>query len=137
MKVSRDVIVDLLPIYLAHEASEDTRSLVEQYLANDPALARLVEQSKQNQWQGEVPVPLTKEHEMKTFEKTKQLLFQQKLFLALAVATTLFFIAFRFDENGIEWLWINSPGMGWAVFLAAAVFWTAFLNVVYRLNQKS
>jgi hypothetical protein len=137
MNISRDTILDLLPVYLANEASEDTRRLVEQYLANDPALAKLVEQSKQNHWQGEIPVPLNKEHEMKTFEKTKHLLFQQKLFLALAVAATLFFIAFRFDENGIEWLWINSPGMGWAVFVVATVFWTAFLNVVYRLNQKS
>jgi len=136
MKISRDVILDLLPIYLANEASEDTRNLVEQFLADDPTLAKLVEQSKQNQWNGEIPVPLNKEHEMKTFEKTKQLLFQQKLFLALAIAATLFFMAFRFDENGVEWLWIHAPRAGWGIFIVASLFWTAFLNVVYRLNQR-
>lgn len=137
MKISRDVIVDLLPLYLANEASEDTRALVEQFLVDDPALAKLVEQSKQTQWHEEVPVPLNKEHEMNTFEKTKQLLFQQKLFLALAVATTLFFIAFRFDANGVEWLWANSPQLGGAIFIVAGLFWTAFLNVAYLLNRKS
>jgi hypothetical protein len=137
MKISRDVILDLLPIYLADEASEDTRLMVEQFLADDPALAKLVEQSKQNYWIGETPARLNKEHEMITFEKTKQLLFQQKLFLALAVATSLFFIAFRFDENGAEWLWIDAPQMGWGILIVASLFWTAFLNVVYRLNQKS
>jgi hypothetical protein len=136
MKISRDIILDLLPIYLANEASEDTCLLVEQFLADDPTLAKLVEQSKQNQWQEEIPIPLNKEQEMKSFEKTKQLLFQQKLFLALAIATTLFLIAFRFDENGVEWLWIHAPRMGWGIFIVASLFWAAFLNVAYLLNRK-
>ncbi len=33
--VTRDVIIDLLPLYLADEASEDTRQLVEAHLAID------------------------------------------------------------------------------------------------------
>lgn len=135
MKISRDVIIDLLPLYLAGEASEDTRQLVEQFLADDPALAKLAEQAKVDKWNGEIPVPLHKEDEMKSFEKTKFLLFQQKLFLALSVGTTLLFIAFRFDENGVEWLWANSPQFGWAVFTVAVVFWMAFLNVNWQLNR--
>lgn len=137
MNISRNVILDLLPLYLAGEASEDTRELVEQFLAGDPALTKLVEQSKQNQLEDEIPVPLNKEHEMKTFEKTKQLLFQQKLFLALAVAATLLLAAFRFDSEGAEWLWINSPAMGWVLLMVATIFWIGFLNVSYLLNQDS
>lgn len=136
MKVSRDVILDLLPVYLANEASEDTRVLVEQFLADDPTLAKLVERSNQNPWDGEIPIPLNKEHEMKSFEKTKQLLFQQKLFLALAVASTLMLAAFRFDSEGVEWLWINSPEIAWALVIIAAIFWTAFLNVAFILNRN-
>lgn len=136
MKISRDVILDLLPLYLANEASEDTRALVEQFLADDPALLKLVEQANQVPWSAEIPPPLNKEHEMISFEKTKQMLFQQKLFLALAVGTTLLLIAFRFDENGAEWLWINSPAAAWAIIIVAGLFWTAFLNVAYLLNQK-
>ena len=136
MKINRDVILDLLPLYLANEASEATRELVEQFLADDPALAKLVEQTKQNQWDEEVPIPLNKEHEMKSFEKTKQLLFQQKLFLALAVATTLLIVAFRFDSDGVEWLWINSPGAAWAVVIVSGIFWTAYGNVSYLLHRN-
>jgi hypothetical protein len=137
MSITRNVILDLLPLYLAGEASEDTREVVEHFLADDPALAKLVEQSKQNQWDGEVPIPLNKEHEMKTFEKIKQLLFHQKLFLALAVAATLILAAFRFDSEGVEWLWINSPAIGWVLFLVATFFWIGFLNVSYLLNRDS
>ncbi len=136
MKITRDVIIDLLPLYLANEASEESRKLIEQFLADDPALAKLVEQSDHESWRNDVPVPLKKEDEMKSFEKTKQILFQQKLFLALAVGMTLLLVAFRFDEKEVEWLWINSPAAGWAIFVAATVFWIAFLNVAYLLNKR-
>ena len=42
MKVSSDVILDLLPLYMANEVSAATRSLVEQYLSQDEALALAV-----------------------------------------------------------------------------------------------
>lgn len=45
MKVTRDVILDLLPLYLADEASEDTRDLVEHYLETVPQLAQLAQQA--------------------------------------------------------------------------------------------
>ena len=136
MKITRDVILDLLPVYLADEASDDTRALVEQFLADDPTLAKLVEQSHQEKWFGEIPVPLNKEHEMKSFEKTKRLLFQEKVFMALAIVTTLMMVAFRFGENGVEWLWIDSPQVGGLMLIVAGLFWTAFLNVAHILNRK-
>ncbi|MBK8990046.1 MAG: hypothetical protein IPM39_28955 [Chloroflexi bacterium] len=136
MTITRDVILDLLPLYLANEASADTRALVEEFLNGDPQLTKLIEQSKVTQFDFEVPTPLTKEHEMKTFEKTRFLLFQQKLFLALAVATTLFLVAFRFDETGVTWLWAATPGMGWAMLGVASLFWIAFLNANWMMNRE-
>ena len=41
MTVDPEVIRDLLPLYLAGEASPATRRLVEEHLAADPELARL------------------------------------------------------------------------------------------------
>jgi anti-sigma factor RsiW len=42
MNVTRDVIADLLPAYLAGEASADTRALVDEYLRGDAELAARV-----------------------------------------------------------------------------------------------
>ncbi len=42
MEVTRDVIVDLLPVYLMGEASPATRALVEDWLGRDPELAERV-----------------------------------------------------------------------------------------------
>jgi anti-sigma factor RsiW len=41
MKLDPEVIQDLLPLYLAGEASPATRRLVDEHLAADPELARL------------------------------------------------------------------------------------------------
>lgn len=49
MMVSRDVGMDLLPLYLAGEASEDSRALVEQCAARDPIFARAVEQAQRGE----------------------------------------------------------------------------------------
>jgi hypothetical protein len=52
MEVTREVILDLLPLYLAGEASADTQALVKHYLEHDPDLARLA-----RQWQDRLPGP--------------------------------------------------------------------------------
>ena len=43
MKVTRDVIYDLLPGYFAGELSADGKTLVEEFLATDPEFARMAE----------------------------------------------------------------------------------------------
>ena len=43
MKVTRDVIYDLLPMYFAGDTSEDTRSLIEEFFAGDPEFGRMAE----------------------------------------------------------------------------------------------
>ena len=52
MDVTRDVILDLLPLYLAGEASADTQALVNDHLKHDQDLAQLA-----RQWQQRLPEP--------------------------------------------------------------------------------
>ena len=134
MKVTRDVILDLLPLYLADEVSEDTRALVEQFLAHDPALAKIVEQSNFQPWD-DVPVPLNKENEMKTFEKTRQLLVQQRVLMGFAIFSTLMIVAVRGGEEGIRWLWRDLPQVGWLLMFVSVVFWAAYFNVTAALKK--
>ena len=46
MKVTREVIYDLLPAYFAGDASDDTRTLVEEYFASDPEFGRMAARFK-------------------------------------------------------------------------------------------
>lgn len=46
MKVTREVIYDLLPAYFAGDVSDDTRALVEEYFASDPEFGRMASRFK-------------------------------------------------------------------------------------------
>jgi len=133
MKVTRDVILDLLPVYLAGEASHDSRELVEAHLAADPQLAKLAERANAQQRLEDVDVPLTVEDEMKAFQMTKLLMRQHNIFLPLALVFTLLWVAYLIADAVTGAL---SIGGGVALFFVAAFFWIGFLNIMYQLNQR-
>lgn len=69
MTVTREVIQDLLPIYLAGEASADTVALVEEFFQQDPDLARAVETLRAKPLP-ELPVELLPTQERVTWDMT-------------------------------------------------------------------
>lgn len=86
MEITRDVILDLLPLYLANEVSADTRALVEKYLESDPELAKLAEQSGAMELPEDIPVPLSKEDQMEAYQEAKQKLLQRTIIWAGVIA---------------------------------------------------
>ena len=83
-KIPQHIILDLLPLYLADEVGEETRTLIEEYLKTDPQLATLAEQAKHAPSLQEIPAPITKETEMESLKKVKKqmLAVQHNVFLA-------------------------------------------------------
>lgn len=71
MPISRNVILDLLPIYLAGEASEDTRVLIEEYVKEDTGLAAMIAEANRTPFTETIQTPINKETEMATLEKTQ------------------------------------------------------------------
>ena len=86
MEITRNVILDLLPLYLADEASADTRALVENYLESDPALAKLAERSAMTDLLEDVPIPLIKENQMEAYEEAKRMILQRTVIVAVLIA---------------------------------------------------
>lgn len=93
MEVTRNVILDLLPLYMAGEASADTNTLVERYLETDPALAETAKRSAAMELPGDTPVPLTREDKMEAYKEAKRLLFQRTITLAAIISASVLFIA--------------------------------------------
>ncbi len=87
--ITRDVILDLLPLYLANEVSADTRLLVASFLEQDPTLARIAEQSHMV-FTDDAPIPVSKETEMETYKETKKLMFWRTAIIAGVAAFALF-----------------------------------------------
>lgn len=125
INVTRNVILDLLPLYLADEVSEDTRALVEAYLATDPQLAQLAEQALENDVLTDIPIQLTEDNEMKAFKKAKRLMVQHNVYLVLAVLFTFLF------AMGLTFIADERP-LGPVIFLAVAGF---FWYLFYRVNR--
>ena len=89
MEITRNVILDLLPLYLADEVSADTRAIVEEYLETDPELAELAKQSAEMEFPADIPVPLTKEDEMEAYRKAKRLMFLGTVILAVLISAAM------------------------------------------------
>ena len=87
MEITREVIIDLLPLYLADEVSTNTRALIEKYLDTDSELAKHVRQQKEAmELSGDIPVPLTEEAQLKAYKKSKMILYITIVILAILMA---------------------------------------------------
>jgi hypothetical protein len=129
-KIPQHVILDLLPLYLADEVSDETRKLIEEYLREDPQLANLARQAKHATLQ-EIPAPINKETEMEALKKVRKLMVQHNIFLGLAVILTLMV--------GISYIFLwDEPRGAIAPFVfggMASLFWIAFFAVNRKLSD--
>lgn len=102
--LSRNIIIDLLPTYIAGEASEETRRLVEEYAARDPQIAELLRSDALRA----VPLPSGIEApgdlEMKTIRRVRQSIRRQMMYVALATASLLLvpLVAMQFTGE-VQW----------------------------------
>jgi len=71
-EITKDVILDLLPLYLAGEVSEDTTALVKKYLESDSELADIAKEMAKADSLGKVPIPFKKETAMETYQEAKK-----------------------------------------------------------------
>jgi hypothetical protein len=96
MKVTRKVIQDLLPLYLADEVSDETRLLIEEYLKTDPELAQAIDLNKEIYLNGELSIPRNEEEAMKTYQKSRFMLVLFIIVMASVLACVGFVILYSF-----------------------------------------
>jgi hypothetical protein len=89
MEITRDVVLDLLPLYLAGEVSADTRALVEEFLDGDPALRRVAKERSAEELPNSIPIPAGEEAKMEAFKKAKGLMLIGAVALAIIVAAAM------------------------------------------------
>lgn len=135
MKVTRDVINDLMPLYLADEASTDTRALVEEFLRQDQDLARKLDALRAKPLP-ELPIALRPTQEKEILIMTKRLLRLRGILLGVAIFLTMFPLSFRFDNGRVTWSFLQDVPLQGAVlvFLGAIACWGGFLYVRRRLQ---
>jgi hypothetical protein len=125
MNVTKEVITDLFPLYVANECSKDSRALVEHYLRDNPGqaeeLKRIIETS--------VPggkAQLAGAEEVRTLREARRRVRRQSWVMGLAIFFSLVPFSFLVTGGKIYWVFRESPSTAIIYALLGILFWGAF-----------
>jgi hypothetical protein len=141
VELTRNIIQDLLPLYVAGAVSAETRAAVEEFVSRDATLAAEVEQMKSDSLKqvltGGTNMSLPQDHETQTLARTRSTIAQRSWNLGLAIAFTLFPLSFIFEKGHIQWLMLrDTPSMAMASWVAALGFWVGYIIHNRRLRTS-
>lgn len=139
MNITKDVIMDLLPIYLSGDASADTKALIEEFVRRNPEFARVVEaQKREFDGQHELLAPAgapPPDHELRTLVRTRSLMERQKWFMAMALMMTAFPFSFVVSGGHLAFLILrDQPLLAAGAWLGAAMLWIQYWRGRQRLQ---
>lgn len=140
MEVTRNVIQDLLSLYLAGEVCPETRAFVEDYLSCDATLAAEVERLKTDSLKqvltGGTNMTLPQDHGAQTLTRARTQMQRTAWILALSIAFTLAPLSFTFDNGHITWMMLRDvPRMASIYWATAGGFWIAYFVTRHRLRS--
>lgn len=136
MKVTQNVVMDLLPAYLSGEASTDTNDLVEEFLRKHPEMSSLVDAGRREfAGQATLLAPAWEpaaDHELRTLARTRSLMERQKWQVAVALMLTGLPFAFVYDGGRFTFLMLrDQPMLAVEAWIGAAILW-----VLYFLTRR-
>jgi hypothetical protein len=135
MNVTRAVVNDLLPLYLAGEASADTRALLEEYLRDHPDFAEEVRRRAEPPPVLPAAPALPPDHEAATLERVRAFQRHRTHLRAFAIAWTLMPLTVVFEDGGVRWIMLRDNPLQAAMFAAAAVLcWAGYVVMGRRLS---
>ena len=139
MNVTREVIVDLLPVYLSGEASPATRSLVEEYMKQDPELAQRVRSQWEENFAKLAPPP---ELEMRSLRRTHHLLALQKWLFGIGIGFFATSLSFRFSSvgghiQGPHFLFFDDPLAFVGCIAPGLACWIGYFIIRRRLRATA
>ena len=132
MRITRDVVKDLLTVYEAGEASDDTRALLEEWLRSDPDLARQARPAAAVSLPA--PPPLAATAEKQALDRTKRQLRWRLVLLGTAVYVTTMPLSITFDRHGYKGLLIDNWPERVVVWAIAALLWWLYWRLSRRLR---
>lgn len=124
MKVTKDVVKDLLTVYLAGEATPDTRALVEEWLRTDPDLARQAEQARGLSLPAAPALPPTVEK--RALDRTRRHLRWRSVLLGFTIYVTTLPLTVTFNSAGFHGLLIDNWPERIVILAIACALWVTY-----------
>jgi anti-sigma factor RsiW len=120
-------------LYLAGDASADTRALVESYLKGDPELASDVKAARAASL--ELPATPAPSAEKQALDATRQLIKSRTSTLVVAMVFTVLPLTFVFHGTTITFFLIrDAPLIGLTWWVTAAIMWIWHVTIRRRLR---
>jgi ferric-dicitrate binding protein FerR (iron transport regulator) len=134
MNVTKDIINDLLPLYVAKECSADTRALVEEYLQQHPQQVEELRRITDTPVPGAVP-PTKGLDELYAFREARRRLRRRSWLMALASFFSAAPLSFASVDGHSSWMLRDAPGTALIYASIGVVFWILYL--VERRRSQS
>lgn len=88
-EINRNIVMDLLPLYISGETSPETTEAIKQYLEADPELAEIAKEMAKANSLGKVPLPFKREAALETYTEAKKWMAIRTVGIAAVVALVL------------------------------------------------
>jgi hypothetical protein len=139
MNVTREVILDLIPVYLAGDASPATRALIDEYLRQDPELAQRVRTLSVDSLAAIKQPPLSSDIELRSLRRARALIGWQKWLFGLAITFTALSFSNEFStESGhlreFHFLIRDYPAQFGTFAALALICWVSYYIIRRRLR---
>jgi hypothetical protein len=134
MKITEEVMSDLLPLYFANECSSETKKLVEEYFQQHPEF----EQQSRKQYKDpfiEKDVPsLMRTEEVRALKSTRRWIKVRSFVLAFAIFFSLCPFSYYHTDNGSAFLFLEHPSEALIYVPFAVVFWSIYFGIKRKLR---
>lgn len=131
--VSRDIIIDLLPLYFADEASPASRALVEDYLAAHPDFADTMRASQEAT--ASIPANSPENAGHRAIKRIRTELGWRAALIAIGIFTTLLPFSFVYNNGTLEYFMLRDAPLAATSFVCiAALVWSALWYLIRRMN---
>jgi len=130
MEVTRDIVIDLLPLYQSGEASKDTRAAIEEFLRRDPSLAHMASQDA-----GTIlPATGASELERRTVTRTRVAIRRRSWVLGAAIWLSLLPFSFAFRGGRVTFFMLRDQPESMLLLLVAAMLWFVYARMTRSIR---
>jgi hypothetical protein len=141
LNITREVFLDLLPVYLSGEASPATRALVEEYMKQDPELAQRIRLQWSENFAKVAPSALPPDLELRSLRRMRKLIGWQRslfgfgiFFTAPSLSNEFSFAEGHFKE--FHFLLRDYPIQFGICLVLGLACWTVYFSIRRRLRTS-
>jgi hypothetical protein len=141
MNVTREVILDLLPVYMAGEASPATKALIEEYLQQDSDLAQRIRLQWTDSLAKAVTSALLPDLELRSLRRTRSLIGWQRWLFGFGIFFTALLLSNEFSFangrlNEFHFLLRDYPAEFGVCLTLGMACWIAYFSIRRRLRTR-